>query len=58
MTTSLLIACPALMIAAVILRLKAWLRAVLFGLLIVGELTAVVGATVEHVHGEVIALAD
>jgi hypothetical protein len=54
-STCLLIACPALMMAAVMLRLKAWLRAALFAVVIVGELSAIANVTVEHVRGEVIA---
>jgi hypothetical protein len=55
---SLLIAFPALMIAVVMLRLRAWLRTALFAMLIVGELGAAAGVTVEHVRGEVVALAE
>ena len=53
----LLFVFPAVMILAVWLRLRPWLRATLFALLVLGELTAAVHVTVAHVEGEVIAYA-
>jgi hypothetical protein len=52
-----LIAVPALMTAAVMLRLKAWLRIVVFAILIAGELAAIGGVTVQHVRGQIFAFA-
>jgi hypothetical protein len=54
----LLIAFPALMIAAVMLRLRPWLRASLFALLVLGELTTIAHVTVSHVEGQVVAFAE
>ena len=54
----LLIAFPALMIAAVMLRLRPWLRASLFALSILGELTMLAHVTVSHVEGQVVAFAE